>query len=127
LAALTVVFALLLNVGGGASVGGRSGVVSRATASGVFTEYAIPLPCIPGGITTGPDGALWFTEFRSEGEGVPTVFGTIGRVTTSGAFKEQTVSSARISEITTGPDGALWFTEDSHTRRVRHLGVTSSA
>lgn len=114
-AALTVVFTLLLDFGGGAFVDGRSGVVGRAAASGVFTEYAIPSPCTPGGITTGPDGALWFTEFRSEGEGSPTVFGTIGRVTTAGAFKEQTVSSARISQITRGPDGALWFTQDGKT------------
>ena len=56
----------------------------------------------PVGITTGPDGALWFTNFRSH---------TIGKVTTGGdvtLYHGKDIS--RPITITTGPDGALWFT-----------------
>ena len=75
----------------------------------IITEFRIPSPVAPGqaqGITTGPDGALWFT-----------LLGSIGRVTPAGAF---TLYSPKASEggpvtanggITAGPDGALWFTE----------------
>ena len=54
-----------------------------------------------GDITSGPDGALWFTADEA-----------IGRITTSGRitmFPLPTGSSG--SGITSGPDGALWFTE----------------
>jgi hypothetical protein len=52
----------------------------------------------PAGITTGPDGAMWF------GEG-----SKIGRITLSGKIKEFQCpdTGGYISDITTGPDGAL--------------------
>jgi streptogramin lyase len=58
----------------------------------------------PQGITVGPDGALWFTEWSAN---------MIGRVTTAGVVTEHTVPTASSYPygITTGPDGALWFTE----------------
>ena len=52
------------------------------------------------GITAGPDGALWFTNWDS-----------IGRISTDGVSSDYT--GPGISEalgITVGPDGALWFT-----------------
>jgi virginiamycin B lyase len=57
-----------------------------------------------GRITTGPDGALWFTE---------TVAGRIGRITTAGIISEYALANSNSYPfgITTGPDGALWFTE----------------
>jgi virginiamycin B lyase len=56
------------------------------------------------GITLGPDGALWFTEFVGD---------KIGRITTSGSVKEFPLPTddAEASNITTGSDGALWFGE----------------
>ena len=39
---------------------GPSSKIGRVTTSGAFTEY--PIPNRAAGITTGPDGALWFTE-----------------------------------------------------------------
>jgi len=57
------------------------------------------------GITAGPDGNLWFTEFDGN---------RIGRITPAGVVTE---FSAGISAgaypygITAGPDGNLWFTE----------------
>jgi hypothetical protein len=70
-----------------------------------ITEYPTPTPGVnsqPIGITRGPDGALWFTEF-----------GKIGRITTAGVITEFTIPTTDSSPegITAGPDGALWFTE----------------
>jgi virginiamycin B lyase len=37
--------------------------MGRITTSGSITEYSLPNSSSgPSGITTGPDGALWFTE-----------------------------------------------------------------
>ncbi|HSX98017.1 MAG TPA: virginiamycin B lyase, partial [Streptomyces sp.] len=58
----------------------------------------------PYGITTGPDGALWFTEFRGH---------RIGRITTAGeatSFALPTPDAGPFG-IAAGPDDALWFTE----------------
>ncbi len=71
-----------------------------------MTEFAIPTAGSgPQIITTGPDGALWFTEFDVN---------QIGRITTDGTtiaeFLVPTADSGP-QGITTGPDGALWFTE----------------
>ncbi len=53
------------------------------------------------GITSGPDGALWFSDSPY-----------IGRITTAGALTSYlTPASAAVPlAIVTGPDGALWFT-----------------
>src|SRR5438876_10726 len=71
----------------------------------------------PSGITSGPDGNLWFTESS----------GKIGRVTPSGVFTEfpiPTVDSYPY-HIAAGPDGNLWFTEDlsNNVGRVTPSGV----
>ena len=68
-------------------------------------NYPIPTPnSLPGGITAGPDGALWFTVSNT---------GKIGRVTTEGAITEFPIPTANGEPggIIAGPDGALWFTE----------------
>ncbi len=56
------------------------------------------------GITSGPDGALWFTEIAGN---------TIGRITTTGVITEYTLPNANSAPkgIASGPDGALWFVE----------------
>ncbi len=85
--------------GGGFSVG----AISRLTTSGSLTTFSGPSISFPEGITTGPDGALWFTNNGTN---------TIGRITTSGAvsnFADPSVDASPTA-ITTGPDGDLWFT-----------------
>jgi virginiamycin B lyase len=70
-----------------------------------FSQFGIPTQgSNPGFITTGPDGALWFTEFNAS---------QIGRVSTAGAITEFAVPTKQSGPdgITSGPDGALWFTE----------------
>jgi streptogramin lyase len=81
-------------------------MAGTASASNPIKEYSIPTSeCSPDGITAGPDGNLWFTEYNSN---------KIGKVTTSGAFTEYSIPpnpGGGPSDITTGPDGNLWFTE----------------
>src|SRR5262250_1676995 len=74
-----------------------------AVAQQPFTEYPIPTAgSYPTGITVGPDGFLWFTEYSA-----------IGTVTPTGTFTEYPVPTANcgLPGITTGPDGNLWFIE----------------
>src|SRR5262249_56325030 len=65
------------------------------------------------GITTGPDGNLWFTELNVN---------VIGRITPAGVI---TLVVANVGstpdEITTGPDGNLWFTEFGGGGRIGRL------
>lgn len=73
-----------------------------------------------GGITTGPDGALWFATTNVE----------VGRVTTSGAFGfyplpyaanfDHSLSSLTLGQlkgIVMGADGALWLTDGGQIGR----------
>ena len=59
----------------------------------------------PAGIATGPDGALWFTDFGGKG---------IGRLTTTGHLNLYAVpgSFPTLDGITVGPHGAMWFTSE---------------
>src|SRR5580704_14981149 len=95
------------------------GTGPRARGSGTFMEYPVPTPqSMLIGITTGPDGALWFTEYNGN---------NIGRVTTTGQVTEYPVpSKGNPYEITAGPDGALWFTEhNSAIGRITTNGAVS--
>jgi streptogramin lyase len=58
--------------------------VSTQALAQAFTEFSIlPTPgSLPVGITTGPDGALWFTEGATD---------KIGRITTAGVFTERSM------------------------------------
>jgi streptogramin lyase len=59
----------------------------------------------PEGITVGPDGNLWFTEYGA---------GKIGQISLSGVFSnEYSVPTANSGPngIIAGPDGNLWFTD----------------
>ena len=70
--------------------------------AGTITEFPTPTGSSdPIGITTGPDGNLWFTAGTD-----------IGRITTAGSVTGFPVPQA-LGEpqfITAGPDGNLWFT-----------------
>ncbi|MDE2571938.1 MAG: PDZ domain-containing protein [bacterium] len=79
--------------------------VAPKAASCTTTEYAIPGVLItPTGITSGPNGSLWFTE--DDGN-------SIGQITTGGAFSIYPVvtGKAHPHDIVVGPDGNLWFAE----------------
>jgi len=83
-----------------------------------LTDFQIPLVryIAPGGIATGSDGNLWFTENAA---------GRIGRMTPAGVLTEYALPTVpppagspagtagtmpHPTAITAGPDGALWFT-----------------
>ena len=77
------------------------------TLRGAIEEFAIPaLHSDSYGITTGPDGNLWFTESKPF---------KIGRITPQGAISEfpiatSPLANAFVTDIAAGPDGNLWFT-----------------
>src|SRR5258706_184806 len=85
------------------------GLLVAPVAGAVITEFPIPSPRSgaigSSGITSGPDGALWFTEHAAA---------KIGRVTTAGTVTNEFPLPTHNSEpegIVAGRDGALWFTE----------------
>jgi virginiamycin B lyase len=63
----------------------------------------------PDSITTGPDGALWFTA-TAAGQ---AVVDKIGRITTDGqvTYFDLSTPASTVEGITAAPDDALWFTE----------------
>jgi len=107
LAALLTLIALTANAIPDSPLFGGTGLVRAAS----FTEYPIPpansfpFASAPALITSGPDGALWFTEQGGN---------EIGRITTAGVITEFPIPTANSNAlgIAAGPDGALWFTEN---------------
>jgi virginiamycin B lyase len=79
--------------------------ITSSAAAGRLTEYAVSAGAVgPMGISSGPDGALWFTEFSAN---------KIGRISTAGALTDFAIPTpgSKPQEIVAGPDGALWFVE----------------
>ena len=79
-----------------------------------ITEY--PLSGITGasGITSGPDGALWFTEAYTN---------KVGRITTTGSLSEFSIlPCVNPASIVVGPDAALWFTCESNATNGNTIG-----
>jgi virginiamycin B lyase len=77
-------------------------------AAQTIQEFPTPTTfSTPGGITAGPDGAVWFTEFS-----------TVGRVTSAEVITEHPLLLSYqldgLGGIATGPDGALWFTSSTN-------------
>lgn len=94
---------------------GSQGSVESASVA-TITEFPLPTGGSPDGITAGPDGNLWFTEFSA---------GKIGRITTTGAITEFSNSPSSPAGIVAGPDGNLWFTDHlgAWVRRITTAGV----
>jgi virginiamycin B lyase len=78
-------------------------VAAGSSVAQTIQEYPIPggVLSAPVGITTGPDGAVWFAAGAN-----------IGQLTTSGALTEYPTPIALTfpQGIAAGADGALWFT-----------------
>ena len=94
--------------------------IGRITTAGVVTNYTGTGINGPLGITTGPDGALWFTNNFNN---------SIGRITTAGVvtnYTDPSISSP--CGITAGPDGALWFTNRGNNSigRITTAGVVTN-
>jgi hypothetical protein len=80
--------------------------IARITLKGAITEFPGPAGgSQPLGLTIGPDGNFWFTEYN---------VGRVGRMTTAGTFLGDfsvPVTGSKPSGITTAPDGNVWFTD----------------
>jgi streptogramin lyase len=78
--------------------------LAGAASAQTITEFPVPTAnSQPGGITTGPDGNIWFTEFGAS---------KIGRITPAGTITEFPIAASSNPEmIALGSDGNLWFPE----------------
>ena len=86
-----------------------------AALGGNVTIYGDPSVARATAITPGPDGALWFTNNRTN---------SIGRITTDGTVTNYTDPSIyQPSAITAGPDGALWFTNAGYLRTYERSSI----
>jgi hypothetical protein len=101
----------------GSEIIGPGDVIGRITISGDTSVYVLPLgedpasgqpvTLHPHSVTTGPDGALWFTAIDVN---------QLGRITTAGVITMYdlppgTGEAGLTSSVTTGPDGALWVAD----------------
>ncbi len=107
----------------GSSTGDIYQVIGRITIAGVVSTFTRPSTEGDNGIsdiTTGPDGALWFTDAFTN---------SIGRITDSGTITSYPLPTPNSgpASITAGPDGALWFTEGGSDRigRITTSGTIS--
>ncbi len=89
----------------------------------VVTEFSsgISPKSLPAGITPGPDGNLWFTEYDGN---------RLGRITPTGRvteFPAGTAAGNSPARITAGPDGNLWFTryDGNGIGRITPAGLLS--
>jgi streptogramin lyase len=83
------------------------GQIAKITPSGTVTEYPLKGTFAEIGVTSGPDGNVWYTvPFTSQGP-------SVARITPAGVITlcPLSNSSAVPLFITTGPDGNLWFTD----------------
>jgi virginiamycin B lyase len=105
-----------------ASNGGLAAGKTLTFTAPQLTFYTIPTGgSMPQFMTSGPDGALWFTEYNAN---------QIARVSTAGSIQEFTATSsgAGPKKIIAGPDGNLWFTaQTSNTiNRITTAGNVTS-
>lgn len=80
--------------------------------------FRLPVPdAEPFDLAAGPDGSMWFTEFRAD---------MIGRISPSGVISQFKVPTpgAGPYQLTAGPQGSMWFTEYNTTKvgRVSRSG-----
>jgi virginiamycin B lyase len=89
-----------------------------AAVDRTFKVTLCTLPSFGGfaGVTAGPDGNLWATDFINS---------AIVNVTTSGAMTEFSTPTPNMipAAIAVGPDGNIWFTEIQHQTDVSKIGV----
>jgi virginiamycin B lyase len=85
---------------------------TRMTANGVFTAYAtggVPddVSVIPGDLTVGPDGSLWFTQKYYANDG--TLSGSVVRVDQNGQITKYSVNGLP-SGVAADQHGGIWVT-----------------
>jgi streptogramin lyase len=86
---------------------------------GQITEYSLPSGSGPTGVTAGPDGNLWFTDFSTN---------KVGKITTSGTITEYSLpEKSEPYSITPGPakENAVWFT-DANTNKIGKITTSGT-
>src|SRR5262249_11663847 len=85
------------------------------TPTGAITEFSLSTAgIVPGVLTVGPDGNLWFPEFFPPLARSPLREGKIGRITPTGAITEFPLSTAPLfTALTVRPAGQLCRTRRS--------------
>jgi virginiamycin B lyase len=93
----------------------------------VLNNFTVPTAgSQPSGITSAPDGFLYFTEQTPSA-------GNIGRLSTGGSFTEFNIASKGGTtgnfavSITAGPNGNLWFTERGTAPGVGTMPLSGTA
>ena len=88
--------------------GCQDGAIGRITTAGAVTYYAVAIPgqsdtySPVDQVITGPDGNIWFSQFRTS---------AVGIVSSAGIQRRFTLSSAKgVSGLTVGGDGNVWAT-----------------
>ena len=85
---------------------GLPGQFSAFTDNITVALNGVTLSILPGGLSAGPDGTMWYGETN----GISGRIGGLGRITPNGAVTLGTVSSyTPPNDITRGPDGRIWF------------------
>ena len=102
----------------------RSATAPDRHRADAIRSYAVPTSAAGlGRITTGPDGAMWFTEADKN---------KIGRISTSGAITEftlpaQTAADSKVKDIEVDASGLVWVVWDSGWQISRIDTATLSA
>jgi streptogramin lyase len=113
-------FSATLKTAGAQTLTGTDTVASGLTGTWFdIGEFTLPTTiAVPDGITTGPDGNLWFPEQTGN---------KIDKITPAGVVTEYSVPTANSTPywITAGPDSNLWFTEidGDNIGRITPAGV----
>jgi len=93
---------------------------AHAALTPTITERALAPSSHPVGLATGPDGALWITQWSNA---------AIGRMTLAGVTTPYTLPTpdAETTAITIGPDGNLWAAESQANAiaRITPTGATT--
>jgi streptogramin lyase len=94
--------------GNSAKLNGRIG---RVSLSGQIQEFSVPYA--PKFITSGKDGALWYSELATTGiagDSAKARKGFLGRITTAGVASEIPIDpNASVFQIAAGSDGGIWY------------------
>ena len=84
------------------------GTIDRVTTAGAVTSFTVPNQDTAFGITSGPDGALWFGTYGQN---------PMGRITTAGGIVEFNPpgldQNGFVDALTNGPGMQIWHATDS--------------
>jgi virginiamycin B lyase len=102
-------------------VNGTAQEIGKLTPDGTITTFApgtngLNLGLVPGEMTTGPGGTVWFTDSNN-------ALPAIGRITPAGVIREFPYPNAmpNFESITPGNDGNIWVTDRGQTPAIAKI------